>query len=79
MAGVVVSMRTAATSHMTQHNLLVVLKMYFQKLTEPKIPRWKTAYTINYKKKNVYTYSILHSLFLHKGHINYLGNTSTTV
>jgi len=31
MAGVVVSMRTAATSNMTQYNVLVVLKMYFQK------------------------------------------------
>jgi len=38
MAGVVVSMRTAVTSHMTQHNVLVVLKMYFQKIDRAKNP-----------------------------------------
>jgi hypothetical protein len=77
MAGVVVSIRTAATSHMTQHNVLIVLKMYFQKTDSQKSLAGKRHN--NELQTNVYTYSILHSLSLHKGHINHLGNTSAIV
>ena len=72
------SMRTAAASPMAQHNVLVVLNKYFQRLTA-KNPSQENGIPKNELQRNVYTYSILRYLSLHKVHINYSGKTSAIV